>query len=81
MSTKIKGSTKMWSIILLVIVMFLNYITWFTDFIPGKPNNEWYHIVILMFTVLSYVPIVVFGVCAFIEYILPNINKWADDTF
>ena len=78
---KIKGSTKMWTIILLVIFMFLNYITWFSNFIPDAPNREWYHMVTLMITVISYVPIAVFGVSGFIVYILPNINKWADEKF
>ena len=78
---KIKGSTKMWSIIGIVFTLFSNwYVKPWIAVQNAPPESVWMFSWILI-TIIVNILVFFALLFYFFTYILPNINNWADDTF
>lgn len=71
-----KGSHKFWSIIVIVISIYLHYLTWC---VYTNMDGGW---IFLRIAVLIIDFLVIFAIIGiFIEFYLPTFNNWLDEKF
>jgi len=77
-----KGSHKFWSMIAVIILIFLNYLTWFTDYIPrGNIRLTGFQFWTFVATCLVDITFIfLFGI-VFCTQVLPKFNNWLDEKF
>lgn len=77
-----KGSEKFWSLMTIITIIFLNYLTWISDFIPrGDVSLTGLQLSVAVISCLvDLILIVILGIL-FFETLLPTFNKWLDEKF
>lgn len=77
-----KGSYKFWSLIGIIIFIFLNYLTWFTDYIPrGNVRLTELQFWTFVATCLADLAFIFLFSFIFCVQVLPKINNWLDEKF
>ena len=77
-----KGSQKFWSIIGIIFMIYGNYLSFFTDFVPkGDEAGKSIELVIGIFVVLGDLALIVVIIGVFFAQILPKFNNWLDEKF
>lgn len=77
-----KGSQKFWSIIGIIFMIYGNYLSFFTDFVPkGEKDIDAFKFIIGMTILMGDLALIVVIIGVFFAQILPKFNNWLDEKF